>query len=247
MPEHAHEVDLFEAERQAARDFDARHADAGELLLALIDQNAAALGSVVGHELSGARLFRLYILSQSHQVALAALQQLVRGYARSTLLSLRFVSEGVVAAIWATEQADYANQCLEDFVERKAFPRGTWPNSEVMAKELPSRFDDDAIRIIQSFHNTENELYSHAVSDLSLVSTLGDDGVIYLVPRTNELSNIAARHFVPVLAILGRAVAELRLEVLAQTSEDLLSAIDRAFSWSANNPPELIPKRKKEG
>lgn len=230
-----------EIEDNAERDFVAQNRDANRLLGAMLDESSSKLSSLSGEHLSDSQKFRVFMLSQSWNAAVSAVLQLRRGFPRTALLVPRFISEGVVAAIWAENDPEAAEQCMQDYSEGKKWPVGTWPDRKVMAEALPRWYDDNALEAFRLFRDTENILYSHALSDLAIDAVRADSPQleVLLGMRTTKLSEIAARHLVPTLAALLYAIARLVDEVTGANTSAAAQLHNQALEWSVDNPPEV--------
>ena len=113
-----------------------------------------------------------------------------------------------------------------------------------MAKSLPSRmFDETMCEILSLLHDTENKLYSHAVSDLGVVSAFDGDQnfTLELVPRTTQLSDIAARHAMPVIVALFLEIFQLSRDITGKDPDSSYAEVyKRALKWAASHPAELL-------
>ena len=113
-----------------------------------------------------------------------------------------------------------------------------------MAKSLPSRmFDETMCEILSLLHDTENKLYSHAVSDLGVVSAFDGDQnfTLELVPRTTQLSDIAVRHAMPVIAALFLETLQLSEDITKEKPDTSYTDIfNEAVEWMVSHPAEVL-------
>ena len=133
---------------------------------------------------------------------------------------------------------------MESCLAEEHWPTGIWPSRSEMAKCLPSRmFDQTMCEILFLLHDTENKLYSHAVSDLGVVSAFdGDqDFTLELVPQTTQLSDIAVRHAMPVIAALFLETLQLSKDITKEESDTSYADVfNEAVKWMVSHPAEVL-------
>ena len=135
---------------------------------------------------------------------------------------------------------------MESCLAEEHWPTGIWPSRSEMAKCLPSRMFDQAMcEILFLLHDTENKLYSHAVSDLGVVSAFDGDPnfTLELVPQTTQLSDIASRHAMPVIAALLLETMQLSKDITDEEPDAAYTeAFDKAVKWMVSHPAEVLKK-----
>lgn len=240
---------ITDDEESARREFLIQNPEADGFLGAMLDTSSEMLSELSGQPLSLAQQFRVFLLSQSWNAAAAGVQQLRSGYPRTSLMMSRFIFEGVAAASWAEADPIAAERCVRDYNEGKNWPVGTWPERKVTFEALDNWYDDAAQRLFKMFRDTDNALYSHALSDLALDATRADKPELeaLLGPRTTALSTRAARHLMPTVAALVYAIARLLNEVTQGDTSEAARLHNEALAWSVKNPPPVHTKDRAQG
>jgi hypothetical protein len=182
------------------------------------------------------------MLHHSHDAALCGLNLLCEGYPRLALQTARILREGHIAFRWAFINREAAATCFSEYRQRVAWPRGTWPSVGEMTLSTRGMTESPSY---QQFHDlyrkTHNELFSHAISDFAIESSLGEFSGGGWTPRIGpvferDLAEMAFSHFMPLVTWHLADCADFVNDLLGSRALD--AAIEQVTSasleWTAS-------------
>lgn len=202
---------------------------------------------------SSAIYFQILVLSQTINAAWKAIDLICQGYPRLALYFARLLREGHIATRWAWYHPDVASKLLRNRADHLV---GEWPSTGKMAQDVIEGLKasgqsreviDEYDTLLLLLGDTQDQLYSHAVSNFALHAAqieVGRSfspaiGPVYEIEQTSR----AIEFLMPHCRFLLVDASDLQKDVLKRKrSPEATRLLADSHEWIDRHPTGIWPR-----